>query len=85
VRVREQLDAGRASGALHLRVRLLLTIGAWQVTVEIGCSTLNTGDTWMAQDDRTQGNTSGHIDLRVWLTRVVPSEGVQLLFSWRGL
>jgi hypothetical protein len=36
-----------------------LTLGAWQVTVEIGGSMLNMGDTWTVQDDRTQGNASG--------------------------
>jgi hypothetical protein len=46
--------------------------GTWQVTVEIGRSSLNVDDTWTVQDDRTQGNVSGHIDLRVWSVQRVP-------------
>jgi hypothetical protein len=45
-----------------------MTVGAWQVTVGDLRSRLNADDTWMAQDDRTQGSASGHIDLRFWST-----------------
>jgi hypothetical protein len=45
VRVRERSDTGCTSGTLHLRIHSILTVGAWQVTVEIGRSTLNVGDT----------------------------------------
>jgi hypothetical protein len=42
-------------------------------------------DTWTAQGDRTRCSASGQFDQRVRSLRVVPSEGVQQLFSWRDL
>jgi hypothetical protein len=79
------VGASRVQALCDLRVRSRLTVGTWQVTVEILRSSFEGEDMWMATGDRTQCSTSGHIDLRVRSTRVVPSEGVQRLFSWRVL
>jgi hypothetical protein len=68
------------SGLRHWRIRSRLTVGVWQVTVEILRSSFEGEDTWMATGDWTQCSVSGHIDLCIQSTRVVPSEVVQRLF-----
>jgi hypothetical protein len=66
-----------AFGLGHWRVWSCLTVGTWQVTVEILHSSFEGEDTWMATGDRTQCSASGHIDLRIRSSRVVSSKELQ--------
>jgi hypothetical protein len=87
------VGASRAQALCERRVRSIrrrvrsIAFDRWR-TVTVGGSSGRgrfREDTWTAQGDRTRCSASGQFDQRVRSLRVVPSEGVQWLFSWRGL